>query len=125
MEHSYLWNTLETFGFHKDFLSMLKIIYSDIESVIKINGGLCAPFKVSRGIRQGCSLSGMLYSIAIEPLLPKIWKRLNGLRVPHCDFNFCLSAYADYVIIMINKQEDIHVLSKLIESFEKMVFRKG
>ncbi len=84
-----------------------------------MNGGLCAPFKVSRGIRQGCSLSGMLYSIAIEPLLPKIRKRLNGLRVPHCDLNFCLSAYADYIIIMINKQEDIHVLSKLIESFEK------
>ncbi len=98
---------------------MLKILYSDIESVIKINGGLCAPFKVSRGIRQGCSLSGMLYSIAIEPLLQQIRKRLDGLRVPHCDFNFCLSAYADDVIILVNKQEDIHVLSKLIEEFEK------
>ncbi len=99
---------------------MLKILYSDIKSVIKMNGGLCAPFKVSRGIRQGCPLSGMLYSIDIEPLLQLIRKRLDGLRVPHCDINFCLSAYADDVIIMINKQEDIHVLSNLIEELEKL-----
>lgn len=119
VEHSYLWNSLEAFGFHEKFLRMLKILYSDIESVIKIKGGLCAPFKVNRGIRQGCSLSGMLYSIAIEPLLQQIGKRLDGLRVPQCDFNFSLSAYADDVIIIINKQEDIHVLSKLIDEFGK------
>lgn len=67
---------------------MLKIINSDIESVTEINGGLCASFKVSRGIRQGCSLSGILYSLAIEPLLQQIRKSLDGLRVPHCDFYF-------------------------------------
>ncbi len=114
VEHAYLWNVLEAFGFNGKFSNMIKILYSDIERVIKINGGLCAPFKVSRGIRQGCSLSGMLYSLVIEPLLQAIWKNLDGFRVPLCDVNFCLSAYADDLIIMINEQSDIHVLSNLI-----------
>ena len=42
---------------------------SDIARVLKMNGGLSTPFEIQRGVRQGCSLSGMLYSVAIEPLL--------------------------------------------------------
>lgn len=80
VEHAYLWNTLEAFGFHKNFLSMVKILYSDIESLIKINGGLCAPFKVNRGIRQGCSMSGTEYFCRILLLLNPYSKRLEKSR---------------------------------------------
>lgn len=108
---TFIWNNLEAFGFHE--IVFLKYLYSDIESKIKINGGLCAPCKVTRGIR----LSGMLYSLAIKPLLQQIRKSLDGLRVPHCDFIFCLPAYADDLIILFNKQREIQVLSNLIEDF--------
>ncbi|KAK3510015.1 hypothetical protein QTP70_025319, partial [Hemibagrus guttatus] len=36
---------------------MIKVMYQDAEIVLKINGGLSAPFKVKRGIGRGCSLS--------------------------------------------------------------------
>ena len=63
----------DTFGFNSGLIDLkIHVLYSDIESVLKINGGLSAPFKVGRGVRQGCSLSGMLYSMAIEPLLHKL-----------------------------------------------------
>ncbi|KAK3521002.1 hypothetical protein QTP86_015762 [Hemibagrus guttatus] len=57
VEHQYLWKTLEAFGFSPSLIAMVKVMYQDAESVLKINGGLSAPFKVKRGIRQGCSLS--------------------------------------------------------------------
>lgn len=40
-------------------LAKFKVLYKVIESVLKMNGGLCEPFKVTRGIRQGYSMSGM------------------------------------------------------------------
>jgi len=58
----------------------IKVLYNDIESILKVNGGLCAPFKVERGVRQGCPLSGILCSIAIEPLLCKIRENIKGLN---------------------------------------------
>ena len=58
---------------------MIQVLYRDIESVLKINGGLSAPFKVCRGVRQGYSLSGMLYSLSIEPSLCKIRANIEGL----------------------------------------------
>jgi hypothetical protein len=48
---------------------------------LKVNGGLSAPIKVCRGTRQGCSLSGMLYSIAIEPLLNNIRSCIEGVHL--------------------------------------------
>ena len=31
-------------------------LHNDIESVLKVNGRLCAPLKLLRGMTQGCSL---------------------------------------------------------------------
>ncbi len=59
---------------------MIKVLYCDIESILKVNGGLCSPFKIQRGIRQGCAFSGMLYSIALEPMLNRIRVELDGFK---------------------------------------------
>lgn len=65
VEHDYLWKVLEVLGFCKDFIDLVMVLYNDAESVQKINDELCSHFKLFRGVRQGWSLSGMLYSIAI------------------------------------------------------------
>ncbi len=51
---------------------MIKVPYCDIESILKVNGGLCSPFKIQRDVRQGCAFSGMLYSTALEPVLNRV-----------------------------------------------------
>ena len=117
VEHKYLWDVLGAFGFSETFISMLKVMYCDVESILKINGGLSAPFKVNRGVRQGCSLSGMLYSLAIEPLLNTLRIRLNGISIPGCINPLRLSAYADDVVLLINGERDITALLKILNDF--------
>lgn len=117
VEHQYLWNTLDVFGFGPGFIGVIKVLYKDIESMLKINGGLSAPFSVNRGIRQGCALSGMLYSLAIEPLLNKLRSNIEGLLLPNVNLQHQISAYADDVMIMVNGQNDINTLVKIIQEF--------
>ncbi len=45
---------------------MVRFLYQDNESVLKINGGLSALLKVKIEVQQGCSLSGMLYVLFID-----------------------------------------------------------
>ncbi|KAK3530736.1 hypothetical protein QTP70_000758 [Hemibagrus guttatus] len=118
VEHEYLWKVLETFGFNPGFIGMIRVLYCEIESVLKVNGGLCAPFKVLRGIRQGCALSGMLYTLAIEPLLNKLRSHLSGFKVPHTNASICLSAYADDLVLMIDSQKDMNVLTDILNDFQ-------
>lgn len=124
VEFCYLWRVLEAFGFCQNFINHIKVLYSGVESILKVNGGLCAPFKAHRGVRQGCSLSGMLYSLAIEPLLQQIRVKLQGICLPNCKNNIILSAYADDVIVMVNRQSDIQVLLGLLNIFLRFIFCK-
>lgn len=59
----------------------------------------------------------MLYSLAIEPLLHKLRKSLVGVNLPGCETNFKLSAYADDVVVIVKKQEDIDTLVENINGF--------
>lgn len=111
VEHVYLWQTLEGFGFGPGLIAKIQALYGDIESVLKINGGLSAPFKVKRGVRQGCPLSGMLYSLAIEPLLHKLRMGLSGFNIPNFSSVFKLSAYSNDLIIAIKSQNYVNFLT--------------
>lgn len=50
----------------------------------------------------GCSLSGMLYSLAIKPLVQKLRHDLSGVCLAASDVSFKLSVYADNVIVLAN-----------------------
>lgn len=70
VDHVFLFDTLKTFGFGDNFISNIQLLYTEVTCKIRIAGGLSILLRV-KGIRQGCPLSGQLYSIVIEPLLCK------------------------------------------------------
>lgn len=106
VDHIYLFKTLQGFGFGEKFVSWIKLLYSGASVMLKTGSGLSRPVFTQRGIRQGCPLSGMLYSLAIETLLYQLRQGLSGI-----DFSkktvVSLSAYADDVTIFISGQNDI------------------
>lgn len=119
VDHGYLFNVLKRFGFGDGFISYIQLLYSNVYVMVKAEGGLSAPMLVSRGIRQGCPLSGQLYSLVIEPLLCKLRKDLNGFLIPNGNSKVFLSAYADDVTLFITGQDDIVNLTKNIGLYEK------
>ena len=120
VEHLYLWKTLERFGLSPCLIAMIKVLYQDIESVLKINGGLSAPFKVHRGVRQGCSLSGMLYALSIEPMLRKLRANIEGLILSDFRKSPILSAYADDIIVIVKNQKEMNELGRIVNDFKTL-----
>ena len=117
VEHSFMWQVLEKFGFGAGLIAKIKVMYSGIESMLKINGNLCAPFRVRRGVRQGCALSGMLYALSLEPLLQKIRSSVHGLVLPGFNSRVVLSAYADDVVVFTRNQQDVDKLTEMTNKF--------
>lgn len=64
VEWSYLFEALRRFGFGKNFLSWINLLYSSPLA----NNNYSDYFPLYRGTRHGCPLSPQLFLIAIEPL---------------------------------------------------------
>lgn len=75
VEWGFLHSTLLRFGFGSGFAKWVKIIYNQPKASVLTNGLISSPFDLSRGTRQGCPLSPLLFTIALEPLAVTI--RMN------------------------------------------------
>lgn len=57
----FLFSVLSRMGFGNSFITWVKLLYTDIRSSVFINGYTSRPFHPSRGVRQSCPLSPLLY----------------------------------------------------------------
>lgn len=72
VDHSYLFSVLRAFDFGARFYSWVTLLYQGVQCLVNLGTGLSWPIPVHRGIRQGCSILGQLYSLAVEPLLCRL-----------------------------------------------------
>ena len=68
LEWAFLSKALDVFQFGNDFKNWVRILYSNISSYTTNNGYASSWFKLERGVRQGCPLSGLLFVLAVETL---------------------------------------------------------
>ena len=89
VEWSWLFSTMKHFGFGDTFIGWLNTFYKKAKSSVITNGYQSQYFDITRGIRQGDSLSALLYIIQIEPLAEKIRKArsLEGIKVKLSNMN--------------------------------------
>ncbi|KAG7511667.1 hypothetical protein JOB18_007011 [Solea senegalensis] len=109
-----LFSTLQAFVVGGSFLSWVQLLYSEACCVVKVGGGLSRPIPVRRGIRQGCPISGQLYSITIKSLLCRPRSRLGGLVLAELGQSppVVVLAHAEDVNVFIQDQRDVQELEK-------------
>ncbi len=103
--HSWLKSVLHKMGFGPIFSGYVETMYRNIGFQVQINGAFTKPGKISRGVRQGCALSMLLFCLCLEPFLEKIRldPRISGVPVPSPDGsiqNLKALGYADDSVIL-------------------------
>ena len=81
VEWNFLVKSLVKFNFGPEFITWIKILYCNPIFRIKNNGWLSRTCIMSRGIRQGCPISALLYLFVAEILALKIkYRRMSEYR---------------------------------------------
>ena len=65
VEWGYLFYVLNKFGFSRDFVSWIQLLYTSPVASVNVNGVKSGLLSLSRGNRQGCPLSPSLFALAI------------------------------------------------------------
>ncbi len=73
----FMLRVLERMNFGPSFRAWVKLLYTNIFSRVLVNGYTSSAFSITRGVRQGCPLSPLLYILVAETLACAIKKDAN------------------------------------------------
>ena len=69
VNRGFMLRVLRNFDFGEAFINWIKTLYTNTASQICISGFVSEAFSLERGVRQGCPLLPMLYTLISETLL--------------------------------------------------------
>ena len=109
---------MKAFGLGDRFISFIKLCYIDVPSFININGSVCRPVTLSRGIKQGDSISAQLHIMSIEPLLMRLRNEppFQEITLPLYD-TIKLTAYADDAHLYVTQSSDINIINNILSTY--------
>lgn len=101
LEWDYLAFVLERMGFPPPFLAWIGLLYAELTATVQINGSRSPTFPISRGTRQGCPLSPLLFALAVEPLAAKIRQHHREYAIIYPSRQILMSLYADDITLYL------------------------
>ena len=110
--------TLRFINFGPNIQKWISVLYSDVESGA-INGGYMTNyFRVSRGVRQGCPLSPLLFVLCVELLAQKIRQNpeITGIELPN-SIEAKLSQFADDTTLICKDTMSLRGSMSVLGSF--------
>ena len=118
LEWEFLFKTLETFNFGIGFITWIKVLYSNISSCTLNNGYASDTFAIKRGVRQGCPISGLLFTLAVEILAHAIRENSDIKGIQVFDKEIKLSQYADDTTVFCHDETSLKKALDIIQTFE-------
>ncbi len=124
IEWAFIHESLKKFNFGPQFIHWIKTIYTNPGAKIKNNGWLSDTFKISRGIRQGCPVSALLFIIAVEMLSLnlKCDESVHGINIvtQNTENEIKLLQYADDTVLLLNDHSSIDKAISNVKEFSKV-----
>ena len=115
-----MWQILKEFGIPKKLVKMIQVCTHNSRNKIKLGSKMSEPFQTVSGLRQGCILSPILFSLAMEKITRTILNRPEGITIGNNiikDFS-----YADDIDLIAPSLED---LNRLASNLNGMASRIG
>ena len=111
-----MFNALKPFGFCDYFINWMSVLYKDVSSSLIVYHCISNSFSLTRSVRQGCSLSPLLYVLCLEPFARAIQNDsfITGIYTPDNRFYVQMSLYADDNTTILTITTNLFVVSLIM-----------
>ena len=120
VDHNFLRLVLKECNIGKYFRDWVQIMYDNPTSRVLVNQNLMEEINIESSVRQGCSLSPLLYTLALEPVLQEIRERetIKGVKIPG-NQEAKIKANADDTIVFLTKINNIKEIIEIFKTYGK------
>jgi retron-type reverse transcriptase len=80
IQHHFMIKAVRKLGIEGNYLNIVKAIYDKSTANIILNGEKLKPFPLKSGMRQGCTLSPLLFNIVLEFLAREFRQKKRNKR---------------------------------------------
>lgn len=125
IEHLFIWETMKRLGYNSHLIRLAKGLVENAESKVHVNGWFTKSIKLDMGVRQGCPLSSLLFTISTKPVMTMLKHKVstrelegipmrNGEQLTHQLFT------DDTSIFMTAKEENFKCIRDVIGVYERI-----
>ena len=125
VEWSFIFDTLEKFGFGISFINWIKTLYKDASCFVKNNGFISEAIRLGRGIRQGCAISALIFILIVEILALRLKANnsVKGIKINlhnNSVIEQLLTQYADEMSLFLESENCIKPAINTIKKFSSV-----
>jgi len=118
VDRELLWDIFRKMGIREGLIRRLEKIYERTEVMVRTDEGMTEKFETSKGVRQGCVLSPLLFNMYIAGVDEEFRKRgIGGIELG-CDRIWNL-AYADDLVLIARNREALEDMMGTLRKFLK------
>ena len=105
VDRDIMWGRLESYGLDGKMFSAIKSLYHSVSACVRLNGICSQWFDIQTGLRQGCSLSPILFNLYINDLASKVKALGEGVDIG--DEKVCIMLYADDIVLLSDNEKGL------------------
>nr|VZI30662.1 unnamed protein product [Spirometra erinaceieuropaei] len=84
VNHERLWKIMQKFGCLEGFIQMVCQLHEDMMARVTDNGAVSVAFTVTNGVKQGCVLTPILFSLMFSAMLVDVYRdERPGIRIAY------------------------------------------
>ena len=114
VDRGILWSRLSSMGIGGKFLESLQAMYTGDHVTTDVNGTTTRPVYLGRGLRQGCSLSPILFALYVRDLGIDLSLAGEGFSLSGVNISGVL--FADDIVCIASSREGLTRLLSLVNS---------
>jgi hypothetical protein len=120
-----LWKTLNAIGYGGKLLRIIQGMYEDLQAIIQLGEITTEKVKMQEGLKQGCSMSPILFALYVAELGDRLIRSNHGAKIGQEIIPALF--FADDMVILAESQEELQRLLDIVSKYgeeKRMTFNE-
>ncbi|KAF2343922.1 Reverse transcriptase domain [Trinorchestia longiramus] len=112
-----LLDVLGKIGFSEKIVNIVKSLYENTCAVYRLGNLVTGQVRSVRGVRQGCTLSPLLFGLYTEEIAVRL--RMSGFGLKVGEEKLSCLLYADDIVVVSESEQELQMMLEIVDGYSK------